>query len=352
MKEQHAGVNAVGDGMRTRNADLIVMKGRAMMRLVCTVLAFLSCLLTVSASVAQNYPARTIRIVAPFPPGGGLDLISRALAQKLAVALGQQVIVDNRAGADGMIGTEQVARSTPDGYTLLISSTGPMVINPALNRRMPYDTLKDFAPITLVVVQPLCLVVHPSLPVKSVKELVVLAKARPGQLNYGSGGIGNGAHLAGELFKTATSADIVHVPYKGAAPAVVDLLAGQVHMMLNSIPVLLPHIRAGKLRALAVGAENRMAILTEVPTMREAGVAAFDANSWYGFFAPAGTPRDVVARLNAESARILRGQEMRDLLSPQGAEPVGNSSEDFIAHIRAELAKWTLAVKAAGVTPH
>jgi tripartite-type tricarboxylate transporter receptor subunit TctC len=323
-----------------------------MARPLFAIFGMLPALTLAAPALAQQYPLRAVRIVAPFPPGGGLDLIARALGQKLALALGQSVIIDNRAGADGMIGTEQVARSTPDGYTLLISSTGPMVINPALNLKMPYDTLKDFAPITLVVVQPLCLVVHPSLPVKSVKELVALAKARPGQLNYGSGGIGNGAHLAGELFKTATGVDIVHVPYKGAAPAVVDLLAGQVHIMLNSIPVLLPHIRAGKLRALAVGADSRMVILPEVPTMREAGVGKFDANSWYGFFAPAGTPPDIVGRLNAESAKILRSQEMRDFLSPQGAEPVGNSTEEFAAHIRAELAKWVQAVKVAGVKPH
>ena len=318
-------------------------------RLFC---ASLLLLLGFTFAAAQPYPNRPIRIVAPFPAGGGLDLVSRALGQRLSAALGQSVIIDNRAGADGMIGTEQVARATPDGYALLISSTGPMVINPALNLKMPYDTLKDFAPITLVVVQPLCLVVHPSLPVKSVKELVALAKARPGQLNYGSGGIGNGAHLAGELFKTATGTDIVHIPYKGAAPAVVDLLAGQVHMMLNSIPVLLPHIRAAKLRALAVGNRSRMAILPEVPTMHEAGVAKFDANSWYGFFAPAGTPKEIVSRLNAESAKILRGQEMRDFLLPQGAEPIGNSPEEFSAHIKAELAKWAQAVKAADVKPH
>ncbi len=312
----------------------------------------LAALAAVTPAAAQNYPLRAVRIVAPFPPGGGLDLVARALGQKLAIALGQPVIIDNRAGADGMIGTEQVARSAADGHTLLISSTGPMVINPALNLRMPYDTQKDFAPVTLVVVQPLCLVVHPSLPVKSVQDLVALAKSRPGQLNYGSGGIGNGAHLAGELLKTATGVNIEHVPYKGAAPAVVDLLAGQVHLMLNSIPVLLPHMRAGKLRALAVGADNRMTILPDVPTMREAGVGKFDANSWYGFFAPASTPPDIVARLNAESAKILRSREMRDFFLPQGAVPVGNSTEEFAAHIRAELLKWVQAVKVAGVKPH
>jgi Uncharacterized protein conserved in bacteria len=303
-------------------------------------------------AAAQTYPNRPVRIVAPFPAGGGLDLVSRALGQRLSTALGQSIIIDNRSGADGMIGTEQVAKAAPDGYTLLISSTGPMVINPALNIKMPYDTLRNFAPITLVVVQPLCLVVHPSLPVKSVKELIALAKAKPGQLNYGSGGIGNGAHLAGEIFRTITSIDIVHVPYKGAAPAVVDLLAGQVQMMLNSIPVMLPFIKSAKLRALAVGADKRMAILPEVPTMRESGIAKFDANSWYGFFAPAGTPKEIVSRLNYESAKILRSQEMRDFMSPQGAEAIGDSPEEFSAHIRSELAKWAQAVKTAGVRPH
>ena len=301
---------------------------------------------------AQSYPNRAVRIIAPFPPGGGLDIVTRALGQKLALALKQPVVIDNRAGADGMIGSEQVARAAPDGYTLLVSSTGPMVINPALNARMPYDTVKDFAPITLVVVQPMYLVVHPSLPVKSVKELIVLAKARPGQLNYASGGVGNGAHLAGEIFRSLTSIDIVHIPYKGAAPAVVDLLAGQAHMMLNSLSVLLPHINAGKLRALAVGAPHRMALLPHVPTMREAGVDGFDANSWYGFFAPAATPREIVARLNTEAVKILRSQEMRDYLQPQGAEPIGNTPEQFSTHISAELAKWAKAVKSAGVKPH
>jgi tripartite-type tricarboxylate transporter receptor subunit TctC len=329
------------------------MKGDLMkhpLRLLC--LMSLSLLNLPLPAAAQTYPNRPVRIVAPFPAGGGLDLVSRALGQRLSTALGQSIIIDNRSGADGMIGTEQVAKAAPDGYTLLISSTGPMVINPALNIKMPYDTLRNFAPITLVVVQPLCLVVHPSLPVKSVKELIALAKAKTGQLNYGSGGIGNGAHLAGEIFRTITSIDIVHVPYKGAAPAVVDLLAGQVQMMLNSIPVMLPFIKSAKLRALAVGADKRMAILPEVPTMRESGIAKFDANSWYGFFAPAGTPKEIVSRLNYESAKILRSQEMRDFMSPQGAEAIGDSPEEFSAHIRSELAKWAQAVKTAGVRPH
>jgi tripartite-type tricarboxylate transporter receptor subunit TctC len=309
-------------------------------------------LAVVVSAAAQGYPSRPVRIIAPFPPGGGLDIVARALGQKLSPVLKQSVIIDNRAGADGMIGSEQVARATPDGYTLLVSSTGPMVINPALNARMPYDTKKDFAPITLLVIQPMYLVVHPSLPVKSVKELVALAKARPGQLNYASGGVGNGAHLAGEIFKTLTSIDIVHVPYKGAAPAVVDLLSGQAHMMLNSVSVFLPHINAGKLRALAVGAPHRLPLLPSVPTMSEAGVQGFDASSWYGFFAPAGTPKEIVVRLNAESVKILHSQEIHDYLLPQGAEPIGNTPEQFAAHIDAELVKWARAVKSAGVKPH
>jgi tripartite-type tricarboxylate transporter receptor subunit TctC len=303
-------------------------------------------------AAAQVYPARAVRIVAPFPPGGGLDLVSRALAQRLTPALGQQVIVDNRAGADGMIGSEQVARAAPDGYTLLVSSTGPMVINPALNLKMPYDTVRDFAPVTLVVIQPMALVVHPSLPARSVKELIALAKAKPGQLNYGSGGIGNGAHLAFEIFKAETRTDIVHIPYKGAAPAVIDLLAGEVHMMLNSIPVLFPHMKAGKLRALAVGADHRMAIIPEVPTMKEAGLKQFDANSWYGFFAPAGTPREIVGRLSTESSKILRSPEMREFFSQQGAEAIGNTPDQFAAHIKAELAKWRRAVEYSGARAH
>jgi tripartite-type tricarboxylate transporter receptor subunit TctC len=308
-------------------------------------------LAVVVSAAAQGYPSRPVRIIAPFPPGGGLDIVARALGQKLSPVLKQSVIIDNRAGADGMIGSEQAARATPDGYTLLVSSTGPMVINPALNARMPYDTKKDFAPITLLVIQPMYLVVHPSLPVKSVKELVALAKARPGQLNYASGGVGNGAHLAGEIFKTLTSIDIVHVPYKGAAPAVVDLLSGQAHMMLNSVSVFLPHINAGKLRALAVGAPHRLPLLPSVPTMSEAGVQGFDASSWYGFFAPAGTPKEIVVRLNAESVKILHSQEIHDYLLPQGAEPIGNTPEQFAAHIDAELVKWARAVKSAGVKP-
>ena len=324
-----------------------------MQRLIYSASAAIVSMLWTTAAHAQSYPIRPVRVIVPFPAGGGLDIVMRPVNEKLAAAFGQTFIADNRPGADGMIGTQLGAKATPDGYTLLASSTGPMVINAALNPvlklGMPYDTLRDFAPITLLVVQPMVLVVHPSLPVHSVHELVAFAKARPDQVNYGSGGIGNGAHLAGEMFKSATGTKIVHVPYKGAAPAVVELIAGQVQMMINSIPVLLPHIRNGRLRPLAIGADHHMQVLPDVPTMQEAGVARFNANSWYGLFAPAGTPGNIVARLNAEAVKVLRSKEMRDYMVPQGAEPIGNTPEEFAAHIQAELAKWRRAVSDAGI---
>jgi tripartite-type tricarboxylate transporter receptor subunit TctC len=303
-----------------------------------------------TAAAAQTYPAKPLRIVTPFPAGGGVDIVSRAYAQRLSTALAQPVIVDNRAGADGMIGTEIVARSPKDGYTLLFASTGPLVINPALTSKLAYDTVRDFAPITLAVENPMCLVVHPSIPARTVRELIAFAKARPGQLNYASGGIGNALHLAGEMFKSLAGVDIVHVPYKGGAPAVVDLVAGNVHMMISSIPMMLPQIRSGRLRALAVNAPERLPLLPEVPTMREAGLRGFGANSWYGILAPAGVAPAALDRLSTESMRILRSDDMRAYLIQQGAYAVGSTREEFAAHIRAELAKWAAAVKAAGLS--
>ena len=300
---------------------------------------------------AQTYPSKPIRMVVPFPAGGSADIVARAFNQRLSAVLGQSIVVDNRSGADGMIGAEMVARSPADGYTLLFASTGPLVINPVLNAKMAYDITKDFAPITVVVQNPMCLVVHPSLPAKSVKELVAFAKARPGQLNFASAGVGNALHLAGEIFKTQTGTNIVHVPYKGTAPAVTDVIAGNAHMMISSIPVMLGPIRAGRLRPLAVASNARIALLPDVPTMREAGLEKFNANSWYGLLAPARTPREIVTRLNTESVKILRSTEMREYLAQQGAEAVGNTPEEFAKHIESELAKWARAVKAAGVKP-
>jgi len=301
--------------------------------------------------LAQNYPEKAIRIVVPFSPGGGTDITTRAFAPRLSSVLGQPVVVDNRPGAGGLIGSTLVAKSPGDGYTLLVASTGPMVITPALRLKMPYEVLRDFAPITQLITQPIWLVVHPSLPVKTVSEFIALAKARPGELTYGSSGVGNGTHLAAKIFESITGVNMVHVPYKGTAPAVTDLIGGHVQVIFSSISVMLSHIKQGKLRPLAVGSERRMPMLPNVPTMAESGVKGFDASSWYGFFAPAGTPGPIVARLNSEVSRILQSAEIRKLLLDDGAAPVGSTREKFVSHIRAELVKWREAVRAAGVKP-
>lgn len=301
------------------------------------------------AARAQGYPEKPIRIVVPFSPGGGTDITTRAFAPPLSATLGQPVVVDNRPGAGGLIGSTLVAKSPADGYTLLVASTGPMVITPALKSKMPYEVLRDFAPITQLITQPIWLVVHPSLPVKTVSDFVALAKARPGELNYGTSGIGNGTHLAAKIFESITGVNMVHVPYKGTAPAVTDLIGGHVQVIFSSISVMLPHINAGKLRPLAVGSAKRMPMLPGVLTMDESGVKGFDASSWYGFFAPAGTPDPVVTRLSSEVSRILQGAGIRKLIVDQGAVPVGSTKEEFTAHIKAELVKWRDAVRAAGV---
>jgi tripartite-type tricarboxylate transporter receptor subunit TctC len=303
-------------------------------------------------SSAQNYPSKPVRIVVPFPPGGGADIVGRSISPALTASLGQPVIIDNRPGADGQIGAAQVAKAPPDGYTLLVGTTGPMVINPALEAKMAYDTLRDFAPITQLITQPIALIVHPSLPVSTVSQFVALAKAKPGQLNYGSSGIGGGTHLAAEIFAWLTGIKMVHVPYKGTAQATTDLISGQVQVLFTSISVVLPHIQVNRLKALAVGSEKRMPMLPQVPTMMEGGIKGFDASSWYGLFAPAGTPADVVKRLNTDTVNALRSPDIEKLLSSQGALPVGNSSEQFHAHIRSELVKWKRTVDMAGVKAH
>lgn len=305
----------------------------------------------VGTGLAQNYPDKPVRIVVPFSPGGGSDIVTRAFALPLSSVLGQPVVVDNRPGADGSIGAMIVAKSPPDGHTLLVGTTGPIVISPALKAKMPYEVLRDFAPVTQLITQPIWLVVHPSLPVKTVSEFISLAKARPGELNYGSAGIGNGTHLAAEIFKSITRVNIVHVPYKGTAPAVTDLVGGHMQVIFSSISVMLSHISAGKLRPLAVGSEKRMSMLPNVPTMAESGVRGFDASSWYGLFAPAGTPGPTIARLSSEVSRILHGAEIQKLMVAQGAAPVGNTPEAFTAHIKVEQVKWREAVRAAGVKP-
>ena len=308
-------------------------------------------LLIVSASLvhAQTYPSKPLRFVVPFAAGGGRDLVARTVAAKLTETLGQTVVVDNRAGAAGTIGTDVVAKSPPDGHTLLLGSSGPLAINPTLYAKLPYDAARDFAPVSLVTVMPFVLVVHPTLPVKSVKELIALAKARPNQLNYGSPGSGSTTHLANELLKSMTGIGIVHVPYKGVAPAATDLISGQVQMMSGDLSTLLPHVRSGRMRALAVTGAKRSTLLPQVPTVAEAGVEGYEASGWFGVLVPAATPPAIVERLNSAIAKGLAAPDARERLGALGGEVVGGTPEQFAAHVRGESAKWSKLIKALGL---
>jgi tripartite-type tricarboxylate transporter receptor subunit TctC len=298
---------------------------------------------------AQNYPSKPIRYVVPFPPGGTTDIISRLIAQKLTESLGQPVIVENKAGAGGVVGTDSVAKALPDGYTILMGASGPIAISPSLLKNIPYDPIKDFAPITTVAVVPTMLVVNPSVPANSVRELIALAKARPGRLSFASTGNGATPHMAGELFKLATNTDILHVPYKGSSPAVNDLIGGQTSMMFEQITAVLPHVKSGRLRALGVGGLRRSSALPDMPTISEAGVPGFDVSSFFGVLAPSGTPAAIVSKLNAEIVRILSTPEMREKLTAQGAEPETSTPEQFAARIKAEIEKWAEVIRKSGV---
>lgn len=303
------------------------------------------------AAIAQAYPTQPIRIVVPYPPGGFNDTLGRTLAAKLQAALGQPIIVDNRPGAGTIIGTTIVAGAPPDGHTLLVNSFA-FTANPGLyGDKLSYDPIKDFAPITQAASTPNILVVHPSVPAQNLKELIALAKSKPGQLNYGSAGNGTSIHLAMELLKHKTGIDLQHVPYKGSAPAVRDLLTGQIQVMFDNVPNVLGHIRAGKLRALAVSGGNRLALLPDVPSVAEAGVPDFDVTVWFGLLAPANTPTAIVERLNAECRKALAAPEVKARFAAQGVETVGSSVEAFAALIQAETRKWIEIVKATGVTP-
>jgi len=294
------------------------------------------------------YPVKPIRFVVPFPPGGPLDTVARALGQAMTMSWGQPVVVDNRPGAGGGIGADIVAKSTADGYTILMGAVSTHAINPTLYAKIPYDPLKDFVPVTQVANVPNVLVVHPSVPAHSVKELIALARAKPGTLNFASGSNGSAGHLAGELFKSMAGVDMVHIPYKGAAPAVTDLLAGQVSLMFDNLASASPLIKSGKLRALAVTTAKRTPFFPELPTISESGLAGFDISTWFGVFAPAGTPPDIVAKLNSELVRILKTPEMRERLAGLGAEPVGNTSEQFLAYIRSEIPKYAKVIRESG----
>ena len=300
------------------------------------------------AAAQTPYPGKPVRLVVPFPAGGTTDILARAAAQKLSEAWGQQVIVDNRPGAGGNIGAELVAKAAPDGYTLLMGTVGTHAINASLYSKLPYDPVKDFAPVILVAGVPNVLVVNPSLPVNSVPELIAYAKANPGALNFASSGSGTSIHLSGELFKTLTGVQMTHVPYKGSAPALTDLMGGQVQLMFDNLPSSLGFIKAGKLRALAVTSSARAAALPDVPALAEAGVPGFEASSWFGILAPAGTPRDIILRINGEVAKWLASPEAREKLAGQGAIAAGGTPEDFARHINAEMAKWAKVVKESG----
>ena len=297
---------------------------------------------------AQDYPTRTVRIVVPYAAGGNTDIVARLIAQHLSTAWGQQVIVDNRAGGATNIGSELVARSTPDGYTLLMGGASN-AINMTLFRKPPYDTLKDFAPIILCTVGANLLSVHPSVPAKNLRELIALAKARPGQLNFASSGIGSSNHMAGELFKLMANIDITHVPYKGNAPALADLVGGHIEMGFAGITSQVPHIKAGRLRPIALSSKERFPAVPDIPTFHESGLPGYESSTWFGLMAPAATPPDIVRKVNADVAKILARSDIRDRLIADGQKPGGGSPEDFARFIRDEVAKYAKVIKAAKV---
>jgi len=318
-------------------------------KLTASCLAAMFVVAATTAFGAERYPSKPVRLIVPFAAGGNTDIVARAVAQKLAESLGQQVVVDNRGGAGGVIGTELAARASSDGYTLLMVSASH-VINPGL-RKLPYDTAKDFTAISIVADVPVILVVHPSLPVKTVPQLVALAKARPGQLNCASGGSGTTAHLAAELLKSAAAINFAHIPYKGVGPALVDLLGGQVQMMFSAMPSVMPHVRQGRLRALGIAAAQRSPALPDLPTIREAGIPGVDANVNFALLAPAATPKEIIARLNGEVGKILRMPEVRERMLSEGAVPVGNSAEEATRFLAVEIARWGKVTKALGLRP-
>ncbi len=297
---------------------------------------------------AQVYPQRPIQFIVATAPSGGTDAVGRLIGQKLAEALGQNVVIDNRPGASGSIGSALVAKATPDGYSLLVANVGHVAMNPAI-ARMPFDTLRDFTPVTQLASGPLILITHPSVPVKTVRDLITLAKAKPGRLNYSTGGSGTTSHFGMELFKSVTATDIVHIPYKGIAPATIGLIAGEVDVMMNTTPPALPQVRAGRLRALAMASLKRTSVAPELPTLDESGLRGFEAGVWYGIMAPAGLAADIVTRLHQELARIVRLPEVRERLAAEGVEPVGNTPAEFAAYLKTEMAKYALIAQKARI---
>ena len=302
------------------------------------------------ATAADVYPSKTIRLVEPFAPGGGSDIVARLLSPKMTEALGQTVVVDNRAGASANLGAAVVAKAAPDGYTLLLANAN-YTINPSLFKSLPFDPVREFAPVALLANVTNVLAIHPSIPAKSVKELISFAKAHPGQLNFASPGNGTSSHLAGELFRQVAKIEVVHIPYKGATPAITDLIAGQVSFTMASVLSVLPYAKQGRLRMLAVTTAKRSGALPDIPTISEAGLPGFEVSNWYGILATGGTPRPAVDRLNSELARIARVPDLAEKLAAQGADPATGTPEEFERFIQAELKKWSAVVRSAGINP-
>ena len=306
-------------------------------------------LLAAATLQAQNFPVKPVRVLTPFTAGSAIDTLARVLGQKMGDGWGQQVVIDNRIGANGIIGTEAAAKAPPDGYTIHLGNISTLAVNPHLYLKLPYDALRDFVPITLAATIPVVLVVHPSLPVKSVKELIALAKARPGQLNYASGGTGSAQHLPMEMLRVESGINIVHVPYKGLGPAFSDVLGGQVPMMFTGVSNVVPHMKTGRLRVLAIGSPKRSLTLPDVPTVAEAGVAGFDFDSWTGYLAPAGTPKEIIVKLHADITRTLGLPEVKDKLTTLGFDLAGGTPDAFATLIKNDIARFGKLIKAAGI---
>jgi len=318
------------------------------MRLLRIVSTVILSALAVSA-VADDYPNKAIRLIMPYPIGGSIDIAGRMVAQRLADNLGQAVVVDNRTGAGGIVGTETGARAAPDGYTVLMGGTGTLALSPSLQKNLPYDPNKDFTPVTLLVTIPYVVVVQPSFKAANIKELIALAKAKPHEINYGSGGSGSAPHLAAELFKTMADVRITHVPYKGSTPAITDTMSGQVQLTFTGIPSVMTQMKAGRLRPIGVTSLKRTAALPEVPTIAESGVPGYEVNPWFGVLLPARTPQPLVSRLNAEILKVLQLPATRERFAAEGFEAAGNTPAQFAAYIKAEQIKWGKVIKDAGI---
>jgi tripartite-type tricarboxylate transporter receptor subunit TctC len=324
------------------------MTGRRHSFVLAAVLGALWLILSAPASAAQSYPIRPIRFIVPFPPGGGKDIVGRIVAQRLSESLGVSVVVDNRGGAGGTIGTDITAKAPPDGHTMLINNVS-LAVNATLIEKLPYDTLKDLAPVSLLGRQPNVLVVHPGVAAASVTELLKLARAKPGQLAYGSGGIGTASHLATEMLKLMTKTDMVHVPYKGLGPALTDLMGGRLQLIISTLASALPQVKSGKLKPLAVTTAQRSAFFPELPTMSEAGVAGYEFSTWYGLLVPARTPSPVIGKLNGETVKALDSAALKQQFAAQGLEPASSSSSEFGAYLKSETAKWAKVIRAANI---